>query len=166
MVLGETFVLWFVPAAAVVGILFALIQWFIVSRVSVGSEGKGNNGYVHVEEDGISDLEVVAKCAEIQAAISEGLCVCAAIEISSTHSLPSIGFLVESLLSCLRGNVCSFSFGMRFFQEKSIMMMMMKGCDRGSAFVVCFFFSSVYTRRCFWLPASKVWQRFLINFES
>ncbi len=131
--------LWFVPAASVVGILFALTQWFIVSRVSVGSEGKGNNGYVHVEEDGISELEVVAKCAEIQTAISEGLWVCAAIEISSTHSLPSIGFLVESLLSCLRGNVCSFSFGMRFFQKKNMLMMMMKGCDRGSAFVVCFF---------------------------
>jgi inorganic pyrophosphatase len=80
MVISDTFVLWFVPAAAVVGILFALTQWFIVSRVSVGGEGKGNNGYVHVEEDGISELEVVAKCAEIQSAISEGLCVRAVLK--------------------------------------------------------------------------------------
>jgi hypothetical protein len=72
MVLGDAFVLWFVPAAAVVGILFALVQWYIVSGVSVGGEGKGNNGYLHVDEDGVSDAEVVAKCAEIQAAISEG----------------------------------------------------------------------------------------------
>ncbi len=72
MVLGDVFVLWFVPAAAVVGILFALVQWYIVSGVSVGGEGKGNNGYLHVDEDGVSDAEVVAKCAEIQAAISEG----------------------------------------------------------------------------------------------
>jgi inorganic pyrophosphatase len=118
MVLGETFVLWFVPAAAVVGILFALTQWFIVSRVSVGGEGKGNNGYLHVEEDGISELEVVAKCAEIQAAISEGLCVSAAIEISSTHSLSSIGFLVESLLSCLPEKCVFFLFRDAFFPEE------------------------------------------------
>ncbi len=72
MVLGDAFVLWFVPTAAVVGILFALVQWYIVSGVSVGGEGKGNNGYLHVDEDGVSDAEVVAKCAEIQAAISEG----------------------------------------------------------------------------------------------
>jgi len=61
-----------VPAAAVVGILFALVQWYIVSGVSVGGEAKGNNGYFHADEDGVSDAEVVAKCAEIQAAISEG----------------------------------------------------------------------------------------------
>lgn len=75
MVLGTTFVLCFVPAAAAVGILFALLQWYLVSCVSVGGHGgekEHNNGYMHVSEDGIDDIGVVAKCAEIQNAISEG----------------------------------------------------------------------------------------------
>lgn len=72
MVLGTTFVLVFVPASAVVGILFALTQWFIVSKIQVGAGRVSNNGYMHVDEDGVDDSEVNAKCAEIQAAISEG----------------------------------------------------------------------------------------------
>jgi hypothetical protein len=73
MAVGEVFVLAFVPAACVVGILFALAQWYIVSRVTVGGHhSASNNGYMHVDEDGVDDPSVVAKCAEIQAAISEG----------------------------------------------------------------------------------------------
>ncbi len=118
MVIGETFVLWFVPAAAVVGILFALIQWFIVSRVSVGGEGKGNNGYVHVEEDGISELEVVAKCAEIQSAISEGLCVCAAIEIKFHTQPAKHWFFGRKFVVLSAGKYVFFLFRYAFFPEE------------------------------------------------
>lgn len=72
MVLGTTFVLAFVPASCVVGIAFALVQWYIVSQVSVGGESHSNNGYREVNEDGVDEHSVVAKCAEIQAAIHEG----------------------------------------------------------------------------------------------
>ena len=71
MAVGDVFVLAFVPASCVVGILFALAQWYVVSRVEVGG-GASNNGYMHVDEDGVDDSSVVSKCAEIQAAISEG----------------------------------------------------------------------------------------------
>jgi len=72
MVLGTTFVLAFVPASCVVGIVFALVQWYIVSQVSVGGGAHSNNGYMEVNEDGVDEHSVVAKCAEIQAAIHEG----------------------------------------------------------------------------------------------
>lgn len=72
MVLGTTFVLAFVPASCVVGIVFALVQWYIVSQVSVGGGSHSNNGYMEVNEDGVDEHSVVAKCAEIQAAIHEG----------------------------------------------------------------------------------------------
>uniref|UniRef100_A0A7I4BQ03 H(+)-exporting diphosphatase n=1 Tax=Physcomitrium patens TaxID=3218 RepID=A0A7I4BQ03_PHYPA len=72
MVLGTTFVLAFVPASAVVGILFALSQWYIVSKISVGRKPVSNNGYMHVDEDGIDNSSVDEKVAEIQSAISEG----------------------------------------------------------------------------------------------
>lgn len=74
VVLGTTFVLVFVPLACIVGIAFALMQWYIVSQVSVSGHLASNNGYRQVDEDGVDDPTVVAKCAEIQAAISEGGC--------------------------------------------------------------------------------------------
>lgn len=70
-----------IPACAVVGIVFSLVQWFIVAKVKVSSERHVNNGgsakngyheYLIEEEDGVNDQNVVAKCAEIQNAISEG----------------------------------------------------------------------------------------------
>lgn len=70
-----------VPVCAVVGIIFSLVQWFIVSRVrltherppSSNSDKKnGFNDYLIEEEEGINDQSVVAKCADIQSAISEG----------------------------------------------------------------------------------------------
>lgn len=71
-----------IPVCAVIGIIFSLVQWFIVSRVKVSTERtvdavakNGKNGYSDYlieEEDGINDQNVVAKCAEIQNAISEG----------------------------------------------------------------------------------------------
>lgn len=75
-----------IPAVAAVGILFALLQWFLVSRVSVShgssqncTSSPTNNGYSnhlldqHEEEEGaVDDAAVVAGCAEIQEAIATG----------------------------------------------------------------------------------------------
>ncbi|KAH7857665.1 hypothetical protein Vadar_015199 [Vaccinium darrowii] len=71
-----------IPVCAVVGIVFSLVQWVLVSRVQLSSDRNTNsdpannkNGckdYLIEEEDGINDHDVVVKCAEIQSAISEG----------------------------------------------------------------------------------------------
>lgn len=73
-----------IPVCAVVGIVFSLVQWVLVSRVQLSSDRNTNSGpannkngcndYLIEEEDGINDHDVVIKCAEIQSAISEGLC--------------------------------------------------------------------------------------------
>lgn len=66
-----------IPAAALVGIVFALIQWYLVSKVKVSNE-PGSNGYndrlieEEESEEGVNSLEVSIKCAEIQNAISVG----------------------------------------------------------------------------------------------
>lgn len=72
-----------VPVCAVVGIVFSLIQWYLVSRVKLtserhapGSTPKNKNGYndhLIEEEEGLNEHGVVTKCAEIQNAISEGI---------------------------------------------------------------------------------------------
>lgn len=66
-----------VPLAAVVGIAFALLQYVLVSKIKMSPEEvTGKNGgpsdYLIEEEEGLNDHNVVAKCAEIQNAISEG----------------------------------------------------------------------------------------------
>eukprot|EP00249_Psilotum_nudum_P017195 c26204_g1_i1 orf=372-2651(-) len=65
-----------IPVAAVIGIVYALLQWFLVSRISVkpGLQPSVNNGYNDylIEEEGMDDNAVVSKCAEIQQAISLG----------------------------------------------------------------------------------------------
>ncbi|GFZ04060.1 inorganic H pyrophosphatase family protein [Actinidia rufa] len=70
-----------IPVCAVVGIVFSLVQWVLVSRVKLSPERtassstnkkNGYNDYLIEEEEGINDHNVVAKCAEIQNAISEG----------------------------------------------------------------------------------------------
>lgn len=70
-----------IPVAAVVGIVFALVQWLLVSKVKLSPERQGGppqggkNGYgdyLIEEEEGLNDHNVVVKCAEIQSAISEG----------------------------------------------------------------------------------------------
>jgi inorganic pyrophosphatase len=80
-----------IPACAVIGIVFALFQWLIVSKVKLtagidsSSEPAPKNGYndsLIEEEEGINDHNVVLKCAEIQNAISEG------INHSLFHTLP------------------------------------------------------------------------------
>jgi inorganic pyrophosphatase len=70
----------FIPVAAVIGIVFAVVQWVLVSRVKLSptaaaASGGGKNGYgdyLIEEEEGLNDHNVVVKCAEIQNAISEG----------------------------------------------------------------------------------------------
>ena len=70
-----------IPVAAVVGIVFSLVQWFLVSRVKVTPERtppsagnkNGYSDYLIEEEEGLNDHNVVVKCAEIQSAISEGI---------------------------------------------------------------------------------------------
>ncbi|KAI7980946.1 hypothetical protein LOK49_Contig90G00011 [Camellia lanceoleosa] len=70
-----------IPVCAVVGIVFSLVQWFLVSRVKVSVDRNGSapannkngyNDYLIEEEEGVNDHSVVVKCAEIQNAISEG----------------------------------------------------------------------------------------------
>ncbi|KZV19963.1 pyrophosphate-energized vacuolar membrane proton pump 1-like [Dorcoceras hygrometricum] len=71
-----------IPVCAIIGIAFSLFQWFLVSRTKLTYERSGasaaNNrkdGYgdsLIEEEEGINEPGVVAKCAEIQNAISEG----------------------------------------------------------------------------------------------
>ncbi|URE13982.1 Inorganic H+ pyrophosphatase [Musa troglodytarum] len=66
-----------IPAAAVVGIAFALVQWLLVSKVKLSPEDSasskdGVSDYLIEEEEGLNDHNVVVKCAEIQSAISEG----------------------------------------------------------------------------------------------
>ncbi|CAI0542674.1 unnamed protein product, partial [Linum tenue] len=68
-----------IPVCGVIGIAFALFQWVLVSSVKLspagGRDAANKNGYndsLIEEEEGVNDHSVVAKCAEIQNAISEG----------------------------------------------------------------------------------------------
>ena len=69
-----------IPVGALIGIGFALLQWLLVSRVRVSAGfGDERDGYkdrlIHGDEDqeeGVDNLEVTIKCAEIQNAISVG----------------------------------------------------------------------------------------------
>ncbi|KAK8488280.1 hypothetical protein V6N13_052158 [Hibiscus sabdariffa] len=66
-----------IPVAAILGIGFALLQWYLVSRVKLASNDS-SNGYKEKliesdeEEEGVNNLEMSIKCAEIQHAISVG----------------------------------------------------------------------------------------------
>ncbi|MBA0668087.1 hypothetical protein Goklo_001052, partial [Gossypium klotzschianum] len=66
-----------IPVAALVGIGFALLQWLLFSRVKVSSHDSSKGYKVKLieadeEEEGIDNIEVSIKCAEIQHAISLG----------------------------------------------------------------------------------------------
>ncbi|CAA6672620.1 unnamed protein product [Spirodela intermedia] len=63
-----------IPAAAAVGITFALVQWLLVSllKLSPADDQRATRLLVLEEEEGLDDRAVVLKCAEIQSAISEG----------------------------------------------------------------------------------------------
>ena len=79
-ILGELGTQVLIPVAGVIGIVFAVAQWAIVSKVKVtpgaasaaGGAKNGYGDYLIEEEEGLNDHNVVVKCAEIQTAISEG----------------------------------------------------------------------------------------------
>lgn len=82
-VLSEGLTQVLILVASLVGIAFALFQWFLVSKVRVS--GESGNGYsdrlIEEEEEGVDNFDVSLKCAEIQNAISVGelclpLCIC------------------------------------------------------------------------------------------
>ncbi|MQL93608.1 hypothetical protein Taro_026249 [Colocasia esculenta] len=70
--MSETVVQTVIPAAAAVGIMFALLQWFLVSKVSVSGGSREKENLMGDEEEDADDDAVVLKCAEIQSAISVG----------------------------------------------------------------------------------------------
>lgn len=78
--LSEGLIQVLIPAAALLGIGFAFLQWVLVSRVKVSGyaddESQENNLIESGHEEGFEDFEVVAKCAEIQKAISVGESLC------------------------------------------------------------------------------------------
>ncbi|KAJ1687648.1 hypothetical protein LUZ63_019038 [Rhynchospora breviuscula] len=70
-----------IPVAALIGIAFALYQWYLVSKIKVSVDnqthenGNGNvNGEndTHEMEEGVDGRDVRKKCAEIQEAVSIG----------------------------------------------------------------------------------------------
>ncbi|CAN6336368.1 unnamed protein product [Urochloa humidicola] len=94
-VLGTAAVEVFIPLASLIGIAFAVFQWYVVARVPVTTHGKGGGGGRRRAarsddddappaedddaeegddggEDGIDRLAASARCAEIQQAISIG----------------------------------------------------------------------------------------------
>lgn len=68
--LSDKFLLVFIPAAGLIGLLFAVYQWLTVSQVKVGPS-KDSGADQALLENGTAD-EVDAKVAEIQSAISVG----------------------------------------------------------------------------------------------
>ncbi|KAG2694662.1 hypothetical protein I3843_08G151600 [Carya illinoinensis] len=76
-VLSEGLTQVLIPVAALIGLGFALLQWYLVSKVRVSGHSGGHKSYKDslIEgdfEEGVDSLEVSAKCAEIQNAISVG----------------------------------------------------------------------------------------------
>ncbi|CAN6446499.1 unnamed protein product [Victoria cruziana] len=75
---GELFAYLFIPAIAVVGIVFALYQWFLVSQIRLSLDRQPSDGRIteslleHEAEAGVDPKAVVTKCCEIQNAISIG----------------------------------------------------------------------------------------------
>lgn len=67
-----------IPLAALIGIAFALLQWFLVSKVRISTGNDYRIGDRLIEEDdqevGVDSAEAVVKCGEIQNAISIGEC--------------------------------------------------------------------------------------------
>ncbi|XXG79133.1 hypothetical protein AAC387_Pa09g0271 [Persea americana] len=76
-IMSETLTQILIPVAALVGIGFALLQWFLVSQVKVSGDVGVNNGsctekLIEDEEENVDSHAVTVKCAEIQNAISVG----------------------------------------------------------------------------------------------
>ncbi|KAI8018638.1 hypothetical protein LOK49_LG04G02489 [Camellia lanceoleosa] len=71
-----------IPVCAVVGIVFSLVQWLLVSQVKLSADRNASSttknkncytDYLIEEEEGANEHNVVAKCAEIHNAISEDI---------------------------------------------------------------------------------------------
>ncbi|XP_044958322.1 pyrophosphate-energized vacuolar membrane proton pump-like [Hordeum vulgare subsp. vulgare] len=93
-ILGELGTEILIPVCGVIGIVFAVAQWFIFSKVKVtpstaSAAAGAKNGYgdylIEEEEEGLNDHNVVIKCAEIQTAICEGLAAVYALGYLSRH---------------------------------------------------------------------------------
>ncbi|KMZ64013.1 Inorganic diphosphatase [Zostera marina] len=63
-----------IPVSAIIGIVFSLVQWFIVSKVKIsGNERTGGRGVNDpLMEEGINDQQIITKVTDIQNAISTG----------------------------------------------------------------------------------------------
>lgn len=61
-----------IPIAAVIGIAFALLQWYFVSSISVSPAKSSSGSEDYLLEEGPDGPDAVIKCAEIQEAISVG----------------------------------------------------------------------------------------------
>ncbi|KAJ4962655.1 hypothetical protein NE237_022594 [Protea cynaroides] len=74
--MGETLTQILIPTAALAGIGFALLQWFLVSKVKVSVQPAKQKGFterlIEDEEESVDGHGVLVKCAEIQNAISVG----------------------------------------------------------------------------------------------
>lgn len=75
-VLSEALTQILIPAAALIGVGFALLQWLLVSKVKVSADYGKKDGYkdklIEDEEEGAEDVDAFIKCSEIQNAISVG----------------------------------------------------------------------------------------------
>ncbi|KAF8727114.1 hypothetical protein HU200_019620 [Digitaria exilis] len=78
-VLGTVAVELFIPLASLIGIAFAVLQWYVVAKVPVptptggtAAGDKHGGGDEEEEEEGIDQVAVEIRCAEIQRAISVG----------------------------------------------------------------------------------------------
>ncbi|KAF3787349.1 Pyrophosphate-energized vacuolar membrane proton pump [Nymphaea thermarum] len=95
---GELFAYIFIQVIAVIGILFALYQWFLVSGIRLSldrqpSEGGIAEALLDEEEEGVDANVVVTKCCEIQNAISIGciaLCTLLAGAVCEPHSCAAL----------------------------------------------------------------------------
>ena len=102
-----------VPACAIVGIVFSVVQWILVSRVKLSPErhslsNSSKNGtaeYLIEEEEGLNDHSVVQKCAEIQNAISEG-----EFSIADLSVFRDFFFPLFDLVAFLVAPDCMYSF--------------------------------------------------------
>ena len=100
--MSEAFSQTLIPVCALIGILFALVQWFLVSRIRVASSGPDSYEDQLIEEDdeqveGIDSAEVVnKKCAEIQNAISVGKTSPCLSLFLSVHTVGYLCFFLSS----------------------------------------------------------------------
>ncbi|KAG5618723.1 hypothetical protein H5410_018547 [Solanum commersonii] len=142
-----------IPVCAVVGIVFSLFQWYLVSRVKVSSErgatspsNNNKNGYgdcLIEEEEGINDQNVVAKCAEIQNAISEGFSTKGQLCTYNKEKMckPALATAIFSTISFLLGavtSVISGFLGMKIATYANARTTLEARKGVGKAFIVAF----------------------------